>query len=144
MTLPNPDLYAEFYTDVPLKRASAWAIDVVVTAALTVVAVMLTLFVAAFFLPLIFGAVSIAYRTVMLARYGATFGMMVMALKWRRLDGRAPDPMTAFLYSVLHAGLWTVFPLQIASIVMILLTPYRQGLHDMLLGTTMLHRFAPE
>jgi len=144
MTLPDPELYAEFYTDVPLKRASAWAIDLVITLGLTLVAVALTLFIGAFFLPLFFAAVSIAYRTVMLGRYGATVGMMIMALKWRRLDGQPPEPMTAFAYAALHTGLWAVFPLQIASMAMILLTPYRQGLHDTMLGTTMLHRVAPE
>ncbi|MFN7003944.1 MAG: RDD family protein [Roseinatronobacter sp.] len=144
MTLPDPELQPEFYADVPFKRATAWAIDLVVTLALTVVALALTLFIGAFFLPLFFAAVSIGYRTVMLARYGATLGMMVMALKWRSLDGRAPDALTAFYYSAFHAGLWTVFPAQIASMVMILVTPYRQGLHDTVLGTTMLHRVAPD
>jgi len=81
MTLPDPALQPEFYTDVPLKRAGAWAIDLVVTLALTLVGLVLTLFISAFFLPLLFAAVSIAYRTIMLARYGATVGMMIMALK---------------------------------------------------------------
>ncbi len=144
MTLPDPEFQPEFYNDVPLKRALAWALDVVVTLVLTVVALVMTLFLGAFFLPVLFAMVSIAYRTVMLARYGATLGMMVTALKWRGLDGRAPDALTAFYYSTIHAGQWLVFPAQIASIVMILVTPYRQGLNDTLIGTTMLHRMAPD
>ncbi|TQM92098.1 MAG: RDD family protein [Roseinatronobacter sp.] len=144
MTLPDPELQPEFYSDVPLKRALAWAIDLVVTIALTLVGLVMTLFISAFFLPVLFGAISIGYRTIMLARYGATLGMMLTALKWRGLDGRQPDPMTAFIYSAMHAGMWTVFPLQVASMVMILLTPYRQGLHDMVLRTTMLHRIGPD
>ena len=144
MSLPDPELQPEFYADVPFKRTAAWAVDLVVTLVLSVVALALTLFIAAFFLPILFATVSIAYRTVMLSRYGATLGMMLMALKWRRLDGRAPDALTAFYYSAFHAGLWTIFPAQIASIVMILVTPYRQGLHDTVLGTTMLHAIAPE
>jgi uncharacterized RDD family membrane protein YckC len=127
-----------------VKRVFAWGIDVVVTLALTLVGLVLTLFLSMFLLPLLFAAISIGYRTVMLARFGATLGMMVTALKWRGLDGRDPDVMTAFIYSAMHAGLWAIFPLQIASMVMILLTPYRQGLHDMVLGTTMLHRIAPD
>lgn len=144
MSLPDPELQPEFYRDVPVKRAVAWIIDLVVTVALTLVGVVLTAFIGAFFLPVLFATASIAYRTVMLTRYGATFGMMVTTLKWRRLDGRAPDAMTALSYSAIHAGLWLVFPLQIASIAMILISPYRQGLHDHLLGTTMLHKAAPE
>lgn len=144
MTLPDPELQPEFYSDVPIKRALAWAIDLVAVFALSLVGVIMTFFVSLLFLPVLFATVSIAYRTVMLARYGATLGMMVMALKWRQLDGRSPDTMTALGYSALHAALWTVFPLQIASMAMILLSPYRQGLHDFFLGTTMLHSFAPE
>ncbi len=144
MSLPDPELQPEFYSDVPLKRALAWLVDLLVTLALTVVALVFTLFVATFFLPIFYAMISIAYRTVMLSRYGATLGMMVTALKWRGLDGRAPDPMTAFIYSAIHAGQWTVLPLQIASIVMILVTPYRQGLNDHIMGTTMLHRMSPE
>ncbi len=144
MSLPDPEFQPEFYQDVPLKRALAWLVDLLVTLVLTVVALAFTLFLAAFFLPLFFAIISIAYRTVMLSRYGATLGMMVTALKWRGLDGRAPDPLTAFYYSAIHAGQWAVLPVQIASIVMILVTPYRQGLNDTLLGTTMLHRIAPE
>jgi len=142
MRLPDPEMQPEFYADVPLKRSMAWAIDLVITVLMTVVAIALTLFVGAFFLPVLYAAVSIGYRTVMLTRYGATLGMMATALKWSALDGRRPDAMTALAYSGAHAAIWTLFPLQIASIVMILLTPYRQGLHDMFLGTTMLHRTA--
>jgi uncharacterized RDD family membrane protein YckC len=144
MTLPDPQLQPEFYRDVPIKRALAWAIDFVAVCILSFFGVLLTFFVSLLFLPVLFATVSIAYRTVMLARYGATLGMMVTALKWRQLDGRSPDAMTALGYSALHAALWTIFPLQIASMAMILLSPYRQGLHDVFLRTTMLHITAPE
>lgn len=144
MSLPDPEVQPEFYHDVPLKRALAWLIDLLITLVLTILALPFTLFVAAFFLPLFYVMISIAYRTVMLSRYGATFGMMLTALKWRRLNGTAPDPLTAFYYSAIHAGQWAVIPVQIASVVMILVTPYRQGLNDQIMGTTMLHRFAPE
>lgn len=144
MTLPDPAIQPEFYADLPMKRAGAWAIDLVVTVALTLVGLVLTLFISAFFLPLLFAAISVAYRTVMLARYGATLGMMVMALKWRHLNGRSPDTTSALIYSGAHAVMWTVFPLQIVSIALILLSPYRQGLHDHLLSTTMVNKIAPE
>jgi uncharacterized RDD family membrane protein YckC len=144
MTLPDPALQPEFYADVPFKRVGAWTIDFLVTVVLTLLGLVVTLFISAFLLPLLFAAVSVAYRTVMLSRYGATLGMMVMALKWRHLNGRAPDATTALLYSSAHAVMWTVFPLQIVSVALILLSPQRQGLHDYLLSTTMLHKVAPE
>jgi len=144
MTLPDPALQPEFYNDVPFKRAGAWAIDLLVTMALTLVGLVVTLFISIFVLPLLFAVISVAYRTVMLSRYGATLGMMVMALKWRHLNGRTPDATTALIYSATHAVMWTIFPLQIVSVALILLSSYRQGLHDHMLSTTMLHRIAPE
>lgn len=144
MTLPDPEIQPEFYRDVPLKRALAWVVDLIVTLALALIGLVFTLFIGAFFFPVLFAVVSIAYRTVMLAKYGATFGMMLTALKWRHLNGRAPDATAALAYSGMHAALWTFFPLQIASIAMILISPYRQGLHDYMLNTTMLHNMVPE
>jgi hypothetical protein len=35
MTLPDPQLQPEFYRDVPIKRALAWAIDFVVVCILS-------------------------------------------------------------------------------------------------------------
>lgn len=140
MTLPDPAHQPEFYADIPWQRSAAWLIDLVITLGLTLVALVATALLTIFILPLLYGAVSIAYRTVTLSRYGATFGMMVMAIKWRHLNGARPNAATALIYSVAHTAMWTMFPLQIASIVMIVLSPYRQGLHDQVLGTTMLHR----
>ena len=142
MALPAPDLQPEFYADVPLKRSVAWAVDMTATVVLTAAGVLATFFVSLFFLPILYSLVSVAYRTVMLARYGATLGMMLVALEWRHLDGRAPDAPTALVYSAFHAGLWLFFPAQILSMGLIMLTPQRQGLHDLVLGTTMLHRMA--
>lgn len=48
MTLPDPELQPEFYADVPLKRVGAWAIDLVVTLAITLVGLVMTLFVSIF------------------------------------------------------------------------------------------------
>lgn len=154
MTLPDPELQPEFYEHVAPKRAVALVLDMIATAAL---ALPLIIFIGAavslaferfevggWFMILNYMAMSVAYRTVMLSRQGATFGMMVAVLKWRRMDGRPTDPMLALRYSLMHVVQWAILPLQIVSIVMILVTPYRQGLHDHLLGTTMLHRFAPE
>ncbi len=142
MSLPDPQLQPEFYADVPLKRCLAWAIDLAVVLVLLLAGLVLTLFTGLFFMPLLFFAISVGYRTVMLARYGATLGMMLTALDWRGLDGRAPDPTTALAYSALHAGIWAFLPLQIVSIVMILISPHRQGLHDRILSVTILNKRA--
>ncbi len=56
--LPDPDLQAEFYADVPLKRALAWIVDMILIALLTTVIVPFTAFTALFFLPVLFLMVS--------------------------------------------------------------------------------------
>ncbi len=66
--------------------------------------------------------------------------MLVAAIRLRRLDGRAPDAVLCLWHSVIYAlGMVFVAP-QIASVAMMMVTPYRQGLNDMILGTTMINR----
>lgn len=143
MSLPDPLLQPEFYAFIPVKRSIAWVVDLVITLGLSLVGVVLTVFLGLFFFPVLFLAVSIAYRTVMLSRYEATLGMMLAAIRLRRLDGSRLDTGSALAYSVLHAGVMMFVLTQIASIVTILVTPYRQGLHDLVLRTTMLGIEAP-
>ena len=154
MNLPDPRLHPEFYDYIPLKRAIALLLDAIATG---VVWVPVTLILGVFlktmiddfnfsnpFMVYTFAMTFLGYRTAMLARYGATPGMMVMTLKWRKLDGDMPDASTAFRYSLIHLGQYVVLPVQFISFVMMLATPYRQGVSDYLFGTTMLNRSAPD
>lgn len=144
MTLPDPEFQPEFYADVPSKRLIAWIVDSIATIALTLIPLILTLFVGIFFLPLLYLAVGMAYRTVTLTLYGATPGMMLTALKLRRMDGTAPDVMLALWHSALYsAALFFVIP-QVISVAMMLTSPHKRGLHDQLLGTAVLNRAAPD
>ncbi len=154
MTLPDPRLQPEFYEYVPLKRAIAVILDVIATSVAWVpVTIILGLFTRILirdfditnpFMFSTFAMTFLGYRTAMLARYGATPGMMVMTLKWRKLDGDMPDAAMAFRYSLIHLGQYVVLPVQFISFVMIIATPYRQGICDYLFGTTMLTRSAPD
>ena len=139
--LPDPHDNPDFYDHLMTKRLLAWVIDLALTLILVVLAIVLSAFLLLFIFPLAWAAVAIAYRTVSLSRWGATPGMMVAAIKLRRLDGRRPDPMLAFQHSALYAlQMGFVFP-QVVSVVMMLSTPYRQGLNDWLLGTTIINRY---
>ncbi len=154
MKLPDPELQPEFYAYMPLKRAIAMLLDVVAAGVMwfpvvVILKVFIDIWIDGFrytnpFMFYTLALTFLGYRTAMLARYGATIGMMVMVLKWRKLDGETPDLTMAFRNSLLHLGQYVVLPVQFISFVMIVATPHRQGLNDMLTETTMLHRSAPE
>ena len=78
--LPDPDYHAEFYRDVPMKRLIAWFIDTVLIALVVLLIVPFTAFVALFFLPMVFLAVSFMYRWVTLTSGSATWWMRLMAI----------------------------------------------------------------
>lgn len=141
MSLPHPEDDPGFYAHLIAKRFLAWCIDLMITVVLVLLVLGATAFLAVFFLPVIWSAVAIAYRTVTLTRFGATPGMMVAAITLRRLDGRRADPATCLWHSVIYSvGMVFVVP-QIGSVALMLVTPYKQGLNDWLLGTTLVNRY---
>lgn len=139
--LPDPAFEPEFYAALLPKRFLAWVADLLLTLVLVVGVVFFSFFMALFFLPVVWVAVSVAYRTVSLARWGATPGMMLAAIKLRRLDGTRADATGCFWHALIFSlGMIMVVP-QVISVALILLTPYRQGLNDVILGTTVLNRY---
>jgi len=141
MSLPHPYDDPAFYDHLVTKRFLAWCIDLVITLVLVMIPLILSAFLLVFVFPLVWSAVAVAYRTVMLTRYGATLGMMVAAIKLRHLDAERPDAMICLWHSVIYAASMVfVFP-QIGSVVLMLTTPYKQGLNDWLLSTTLVNRF---
>lgn len=140
MKLPDPALDPGYYDDLIAKRALAWVVDVAATLLLLLAVLVLTLFVAAFIFPLVWMALAIAYRYVLLTRWDATLGMMLTGLRLRRLDGTRPEPARILWHSVIYAGAMASILGQIASVALLLTTPYRQALNDVILGTTMVHR----
>lgn len=141
MSLPDPDLHPECYEHVIARRFGAWVVDLAVTLVLMVLATVATGFVALFIFPVAWFAIAVAYRTLSLQRWGATPGMMLMALEWRRLDGSAPAGDLALPYAVLYALSMTFVVGQVISVVLMFNTPYRQGLNDWLMGTTIIRRY---
>lgn len=140
--LPDPDYQPDFYADVPFKRAVAWVIDVIVISLLTAVGVVLTAFLGLLFVPLVYAVVGFVYRVVTIANGSATLGMRVMAIELRDGFGRRLSPLLATWHTIgYYISVASVFG-QIASIVLMLTTPRRQGLTDLVLGTVMLNRRA--
>lgn len=140
--LPDPEYHAEFYTDVPAKRLIAWVVDVILIGLITAVLTMLGFLIPLLFLPFLFAAVSFLYRWSTLAGRSATPGMRFMAIELRDRDGQPFDGGTAFLHTAGYAISVMTFPLQLISIVMMLMTARRQGLTDSILGTAAVNRRA--
>jgi uncharacterized RDD family membrane protein YckC len=138
--LPDPDSDAAFYADVPLKRGVAWVIDAAVVLALTLLALPLTLFTALFFLPVLWLALSFAYRTVTLTRGSATWGMRFMGIELRTFRGERLALPEAALHTLIYSVCMAFVLPQIASIVLMLTTPRGQGIADLALGTAALNR----
>lgn len=138
--LPDPELLPEFYRYVPFKRLVAWVIDTLLILLLTLVVVPFTAFTAVFFLPLLYVALNLGYRTVGLARWSATPGMWVMAIELRHLSGHRLDPGNAFLHSLGYTVSVLIPFLQVVSICLMLVTPRGQGLTDHILKTAALNR----
>ena len=141
-TLPDPDYNADLYRDVPVKRLVAWFVDLLLITLLTAVFVPLTLFTAFFFLPLLFLIVSFFYRWLTISSRSATPGMRFAAIELRGEHGGHLDGSEAFLHTAGYHVSMAIFPLQLVSIVLMLISDRKQGLTDHLLGTVALNRSA--
>ncbi len=140
--IPDPDTQPEFYADVPAKRLLAWVVDTVLIVLICLLIVPFTAFTGLLFFPFLLLTVGFAYRVVTIARGSATWGMRVVALEFRKVDGQRFDLMMAFWHTL---GLTVSFGLpllQVISIVLMLTTARRQGLSDHVLGTVALNRRA--
>ena len=138
--LPDPQTEAEFYEDVVSKRFFAWIIDIVLIGLITAGLTVLSLFTALFILPLVYATVSFLYRWASLTRHSATPGMRLVSLEMRQSDGDTFNGPTALLHTAGYFVSVAVFPLQLISIVLMLMTERKQGLTDMVLGTVALNR----
>ncbi|MDU8945350.1 RDD family protein [Ovoidimarina sediminis] len=138
--LPDPEARPEFYDGVPMKRGLAWLIDAAVIGVLTALAVLLSAFIAAFFLPLTVLVISFLYRWVTITGRSATLGMRVMSVEFRTRYGERFDSGTALLHTLGYTVSVAVFPAQLVSIALMLITERGQGLTDHFLGTTAVNR----
>ena len=142
-TLPDPHDQADFYANVPVKRALAWVVDAVAIALMTLVVLPFTFFLGLFFLPVLYVTLSFLYRTVGLARHSATPGMRLMAIEFRDRTGAKFDLGAAFLHTLGYTLTITTLLPQLLSIGLMLTTARGQGLTDMVMGTVAINKPAP-
>lgn len=140
--LPDTDVAAEavYYDRVTSKRLLAWILDSILIMILGTLLIPFTAFAAVFFLPFFFLVIGFAYRVLTMTGGSATLGMRIAGIEFRRADGSRFDFGTAVLHTLLYTVWVGVFPLQLVSIVLMLITPQKQGLHDLILSTAAIRR----
>jgi uncharacterized RDD family membrane protein YckC len=139
-SLPDPVIDARFYDGVPLKRGLAWVVDIVLVTILTFLAGLFTLSLLWWVWPVTYLAIGFLYRVGTLAGGSATLGMRLFGIELRDAGCRRLDGMQALLHvGGYYATMAFVLP-AVASAGAILATPRRQGLTDLLLGTTAINR----
>ena len=139
--LPDPDTQPEFYADVPTKRLIAWVIDTIVIVAITSVVALFTV-VGLFFFAFLLLVIGFIYRTITLTTGSATWGMRLTSLEMRDLTGRPFDLGSAALHTLGYHISISIFPLQLISIGLMLMSARRQGLTDHLMGSVAINRAA--
>lgn len=138
--LPDPVREPHFYAGVTMKRALAWVIDSVLILALSLVILPFTAFTAIFFFPLFWLVVGFLYRWATLASRSATWGMRLMAIELREQDGLRLSGSTALLHTAGYTFSVAMAPLQLISVILMIVTARGQGLTDMILGTAAINR----
>ncbi len=138
--LPDPDRQAEFYADVPMKRALAWVVDMILTALLTLVVLPFTAFTGLFFLPGLYLTLGFVYRALTLAGGSATWGMRLMSLEFRTLHGERFDFGTALVHTAGYTASVMTGVAQLVSVGLMLTGRRAQGLTDLVLGTVAINR----
>ena len=140
--LPEPETHPELYADTVSKRFIAWVVDVLLISVVTMLIVPFTAFTALFFLPLLYAAISFLYRWWSLASRSATPGMRLTSIELRTSTGQRFDTGTAFLHTAGYFVSVAIFPLQLISIILMLMSGRKQGLTDHILGTAAINRTA--
>lgn len=138
--LPDPATKPQFYEGVVIKRAFAWIIDVVLVGILCVLIVPFTAFTALFFFPFLMLVVGFVYRWLTIANRSATWGMRMMAIELRDRDGMRLQSGAALAHTAGYTFSVAMAPLQLISILMMLLSDRKQGLTDHLLGTAAINK----
>jgi uncharacterized RDD family membrane protein YckC len=138
--LPDPVEEPRFYDGVPAKRALAWVVDMTLVLVLTLLVGLLTLTAALWVFPLTWLVIDGLYRLATISGRSATWGMRLMGIELRDHRGQRLDGMQAMIHTVGYLASWMMLLPQILSMGAMLATDRKQGLTDLLIGTTAVNR----
>ncbi|PJE28201.1 RDD family protein [Pseudooceanicola marinus] len=134
--LPDPDLSPAPYQGVAVKRGLAWLVDMALILFLAALTIPFTAFLSLFFFPAMVLLVGFFYRLFTIASGSATWGMRLFGIEFRTLDGELLSGQDALLHVLGYTVSLAISPLQLISVIMMCVTPFGQGLTDMVLNTT--------
>ncbi|MBT9382397.1 RDD family protein [Pseudooceanicola sp. CBS1P-1] len=147
MYRPDPDFRdiprdppAEWTAGTAPRRALAWALDSVLVLAITLLVLPFTAFTGLLFFPALMLGVGFLYRLFTIAAGSGTWGMRLLGIELRSLDGARLTGEQAFLHTLAYTICWAIPVLQVISVIMMAATPHGQGLGDHILGTTAMNR----
>ena len=147
MRVPDPLHDRQFYEGVPMRRLVAFFIDLGVILVLWCVVLVVGLLVSILTLGLgtplaaaVFAATGFLYRWVMLAERSATIGMLITGIEVRDAGGDRLNPVIAFLHVAGFYASVFLTPLLVIGWFLMLSSPYRRLLHDLVLGTVVINR----
>lgn len=138
--LPDPEIDRAPYEGVALKRGLAWIVDMILIIGVSLLTIPFTAFLSIFFFPGVVLVVGFLYRLLTVAGGSATWGMRLFAIEFRRMDGGLFSGQDALLHVLGYTISLAISPLQLISAVLMIVTPYGQGLTDMVLDTTAVNR----
>lgn len=138
--LPDPYDNPRLYEGVPLKRLLAWIIDTVLVVLICVLILPLTAFTGVFFFPFLVMVISFGYRVILLANGSATLGMRFLSIEMRDGQDQPFDFRLALLHTLGFTFCFSIFLVQVVSIIFMASSERGQGLSDMVLNTTALNR----
>lgn len=144
MTYPAEDspAYAaepQDYAGVPFKRGIAWVLDMILIATLCALILPFTAFTGVFFFPFLMLVVGFIYRWFTIAGGSSTWGMRIMGIGLRDHHGTKLSSGLALAHTFGYSISVALPPLQLISVILMLVTPRGQGLTDHVLGTTAIH-----
>ncbi|MEP5760379.1 MAG: RDD family protein [Litoreibacter sp.] len=139
ISLPDPIAQPEFYQGTAVKRFFSWMIDLVIIFLISAVIATLPFFIGWFFFPLIFLATQMIYCIGSLSRQSSTPGMRLMNIELRGPNGGYLQPGEAALHTIAYVvSMGFVIP-QLITLALIMISPKGQGLHDLIVGATVIN-----
>ena len=131
---------AAAFTGVAVNRGIAWVFDMIAIGIICTLALPFTAFTGIFFFPFLMLVIGFFYRWFTIANGSATWGMRMVGITLRDHYDRPLSSQTAFLHTLGYSISICVAPLQLISVILMLVSPQAKGLTDYLLGTYAVNR----
>ncbi|WP_394177207.1 RDD family protein [Yoonia maritima] len=133
---------SDAFSGVTLKRGIAWLFDMVIIGVICVLVLPFTAFTGVFFFPALMLLIGFLYRWFTIANGSATWGMRMVGITLRDHYGRPLSSGTAFAHTFGYSVSVCIAPLQLISVILMLVSRESRGLTDYLLGTYAMNRYA--